>query len=313
MSRKTAIVALMALAIGCEDRERGTVTEARRTAYETEESAPAQSAQQAQHPANTGGTASTSTGAAGSTGTTGSEGALGSTGAEQAQNEPAQIPEGTEQPAVDQPAEQAAAEPPMAQETSAQQARVVTRDAEGDLSSTVSRVQRELRANDFEVIEVVRYEQADRERAVQRRQQSELEASDAQRTEREGALAQRAEPSTEGAYMPGEEALIDSAAEPIGDVRLILYRNASMENDALSAGGIEALFEAPRQIAIFERGEGVVIAYQESVEGAPVLERIVAAVVTPTEQQASASAERMQGEPTWESGEVPEAGVPEEG
>jgi hypothetical protein len=343
MSRKTTtIAAIFALAIGCDDPDRGNVSEsrsAREYAQTDEENV------QRQHPANTGGTSTSQlenpqleNPQLENQGTEATGEVAAATGTDLAGDDPYAAEEhGTAQPqgtAQNQPAQNQPADDPFAQQAQAEPEpqtasnQLVTRETTGTLASTVSRVQRELRANDFEVISVVRYDRDERERAARQRaqeQQPQAQGTGLTGMREEGTAympgeedviaqgeaqqhAQRQEPAAQGQGAQGQDAMGQEAAqgvepttEEIGDVRLILYRRVAEEGASLDQNGIAALLEAPRQIAVFERGETVVIAYEEPVtttstmgEAEPVAEvlgRIIAGVVTPVENERTASAD----------------------
>lgn len=88
--------------------------------------------------------------------------------------------------------------------------------------------------------------------------------------------------------------------EAIGDIRMIVFRSAGGENRAIAERGVAALFDAPRTIAVFERGEGVAVAWRRPADAArdaegeplgPQLARVIAeAVVDRSEASRSASA-----------------------
>jgi uncharacterized protein (DUF302 family) len=183
-------------------------------------------------------------------------------------------------------------------------AQLIERETEGDISRTVMRLNRQLRANNFEVLATVRYDQSarqqlaarlERERTgqmqpmqgqapMQGQTQPQRGTTEQQRGttaqqpgmtgqrgaqqgtmgSQQGTMAQRQQPQ-----QPQQQGTMGAQAGEIGDVRLVLFRRSNIENQILDHHGISALLESPRQIVVYERGEKVVIAYPQPSEVMP--------------------------------------------
>lgn len=165
-----------------------------------------------------------------------------------------------------------------------QQAPVVTERSGQNFQRTLSQLTREMRQNDLEVVAQIRYDRPTR-RAALRQLEPRAEAGQAQQRAQPGQPPPGAEPGA----MPGE---------PIGDVRLIVFRHTAQEAQAIEQQGAEAILDVPREVLVFEQGQDVIVAYRTpspmEVPGtqatAELLSRVVRNV-TQSEQRQRAEAE----------------------
>lgn len=174
----------------------------------------------------------------------------------------------------------------MGQQQQGSQGQVVTETSENNLDRTVSQLNRQLRQNDLDVVATIRYDERMRQRLM--RQQGQQARGQQQRGQEQQAQEQQ---------QMGQQS-------EIGDVRLLVFRRPSEEAQMIENQGPESLLQSPRSLLVYERGEDVIVAYEQPQQQptasgeeptAQLLERIVQESTQSTSRrQASAQQERQQ-------------------
>jgi hypothetical protein len=151
---------------------------------------------------------------------------------------------------------------------------IISQQSQQNLDRTISGLTRGMRQNELDVVAQIRLDPQTRQRLLQQAEGS-GQAQGAQQAQptQQARPTQRAQPA-----LPGQ----------VGDVRLIMFRNARHEAQAIQSRGAEALLDMPHAVLVYERGENVIVAYRNPpmVQGAPeptaeILGRVVRSATQP--------------------------------